>query len=289
MYNFRQIEAHWVMDPFYNDHTAYGSALAMFIPILIGFSFSSYVSKNARIASIIMMLLYIFAIILSYTRAAWLSLFVSLIVYLILLFKIKLRVIAMSILGLGLIFFTFHNDINIMFNRNKQGSTTDYIKHLKSMYNVSTDPSNRERLNRWHCAIKMFREKPIFGWGPGTYQFKYAPFQVKKEKTIISTNTGLKGNAHNEYLGPLSESGMLGFISILLIVFSTIYTAIRVYKTTKIGEKKLLSLIILLGLITYFTHGLINNFLDTDKASAPFWGFIAAITILDITLKDESI
>ncbi len=37
----------------------------------------------------------------------------------------------------------------------------------------------------------------------------------------------------------------------------------------------------LLGLITYFAHGFLNNFLDTDKLSVPFWGFIAIIVALE--------
>jgi hypothetical protein len=43
-----------------------------------------------------------------------------------------------------------------------------------------------------------------------------------------------------------------------------------------------MSLAILLGLITYFVHGTMNNFLDTDKASVPFWGFIAILVALDL-------
>jgi hypothetical protein len=39
---------------------------------------------------------------------------------------------------------------------------------------------------------------------------------------------------------------------------------------------------IYLGLMTYFIHGVLNNYLDTDKASAPFWGFIALLVVLDI-------
>ena len=37
-----------------------------------------------------------------------------------------------------------------------------------------------------------------------------------------------------------------------------------------------------LGLITYMSHGVLNNFLDTDKLSVPFWGFVAVIVALDI-------
>lgn len=37
-----------------------------------------------------------------------------------------------------------------------------------------------------------------------------------------------------------------------------------------------------LGLFTYFVHGVLNNYLDTDKASAPFWGFIAVLVAVDL-------
>src|SRR6185369_12904865 len=35
-YGFTEKTAHWVMYPFYNDHTAYAAAIAMFFPIMIG-------------------------------------------------------------------------------------------------------------------------------------------------------------------------------------------------------------------------------------------------------------
>ena len=37
-----------------------------------------------------------------------------------------------------------------------------------------------------------------------------------------------------------------------------------------------------IGLITYFIHGLFNNFLDMDKAAIPLWFFVAVIVYIDI-------
>jgi len=127
----------------------------------------------------------------------------------------------------------------------------------------------------------MFKEKPIFGWGPGTYMFQYAPFQLTSEKTLISTNMSDLGNAHSEYLGPLSESGIFGMISFLAIVITTIITGLRAYKFSKKREEKVIILTLLLGLCTYYFHGLLNNFLDTDKASALFWGFTAMLIFFE--------
>ena len=120
------------------------------------------------------------------------------------------------------------------------------------------------------------------GWGPGTYQFEYAPFQRSKEKTIISTNLGDHGNAHSEYIGPLSESGLPGLISIIFILVTVIYTGLKVYKKASNSQTRLIALSATLGLITYFVHGTMNNFLNTDKASVPFWGLVSVIVALDM-------
>ena len=125
-------------------------------------------------------------------------------------------------------------------------------------------------------------DRPFWGWGPGTYQFLYAPYQRSKERTIISTNAGDLGNAHSEYIGPLAESGVFGMISILLIFSFAVYTGLKVYKNAANNEIKLISLSIVIGLISYFVHGFLNNFLDTDKASVPIWGFMAILVALDL-------
>ena len=113
--------------------------------------------------------------------------------------------------------------------KNESESSGKFSEHIESMANITSDASNTERINRWKCAYRMFKEKPIFGWGPGTYVFQYAPFQFSYDRTIISTNFGDLGNAHSEYLGPLSESGLLGMISFMLVVFMAFRTGYKVF------------------------------------------------------------
>jgi O-antigen ligase len=163
------------------------------------------------------------------------------------------------------------------------------MEHVKSISNVATDVSNLERLNRWSCAWRMFKQKPVFGWGPGTYMFQYAPFQLEREKTEISTNAANLGNAHSEYIGPLAESGILGTISFLAIVIYTILTGLRNWARVQDRKIRILSIALLLGLFTYYLHGLLNNFLDTDKASALFWAFTAAVVAIDVYHRESSI
>ena len=286
LWAFDEQAAHWVMDPFYNDHTAYGAAISMFVLVFAGFLFDRQYNRTQKLFAAILFVILVAGLYFSYSRAAWISVVVALGVALILLLKIKFRWVFLMLALLIVAFFYFQNEILWSLEKNKQDSSANFVEHVESISNITSDASNLERINRWQSAIRMFEQRPFWGWGPGTYQFIYAPFQKTQNKTIISTNAGDKGTAHSEYIGPLSESGVLGLLSFLAIVFMVGYTAVKVYKRSNKREIKLLTLIYFLGLITYFIHGALNNFLDTDKCSIPFWSFTAIIVALDIYHKD---
>jgi len=222
------------------------------------------------------------AIILSLSRAAWISLIAAALILIVVLLRIRFHTL---VIALALIFVLFYNQLGEMayqMGKNKHQSSANISEHVQSISNITNDDSNLERMNRWSCAWRMFLKKPVFGWGPGTYMFQYAPFQVVREKTMISTNMADKGNAHSDYLGPLSESRLFGMLSFLAIVVITLITGFNTYWKLKEKKHQILMLSVILGLITYYIHGVLNNFLDTDKASAPFWGFTAIIVALDI-------
>ena len=190
--------------------------------------------------------------------------------------KVKLRSIVLVLVVMLAAFFTFQDDVLWRLERNTTDSSGDLTEHVQSIINIKSDASNLERINRWDAAIAMFKERPLFGWGPGTYQFQYAPFQMSYNKTIISTNFGTGGNAHSEYLGLLSEAGVLGLLGFLLIITFALYTAFGVLKKKSLTvEERNIATACLVGLITYIFHGVLNNFLDMDKIAALFWGYMA--------------
>jgi O-antigen ligase len=281
-FNFNDKAADWVVSPFYNDHTAYGAALAMFIPVCFSFLFLKELSFPLKIYSLCLFVAFMIAIVLSFARAGWLSLVIALGILATLFLKIKFRTILLSLAVFGTLFFFFQTEVLIALGRNNTDAEGGFSNNIESVSNISTDASNLERLNRWSCAIRMWEDKPVFGWGPGTYMFKYAPYQLSKDKTIISTNFGTNGNAHSEYLGPLSEQGVLGLIIVLLLLFYTTSLGYRLVYSIKDKETRILTIGVFLGIMTYFVHGFLNNFLDTDKLSLPFWGFLAVLVVIDL-------
>lgn len=278
-----QQAAHFVVQPFYKDHTSYGAVLAMILPVLIGMLISyKKLDQRLRFLFILLIIYFTAAILFSYTRAAWLSLIGAFGVWIIIKLRIRLHFV---LLGALIVFgglFSMRSEILMKLEKNRQASSGNLTEHVQSMSNIRNDESNLERINRWSSAIRMFKEKPVFGWGPGTYMFKYAPYQLSQQKTSISTNTGSLGNAHSEYLGPLAESGLLGMLSFLIIIFTTLVTGFRVIYNAERRFIRIMAISLVLGLITYYIHGIMNNFLDTDKASVLFWGFTAMLVSMDI-------
>lgn len=275
-YHFHHKIADWIVTPFYNDHTAYGAALALFIPVTISLFI---IEKNILIKPILLALimLLLVAVILAYARAAWISIVVALFVFITLLLKIRFQTLLIAFIFILITIFSFSEELLILLGKNKTDSEGSIYQNIISSYNIKNDASNLERINRWNCAIRMFQDKPIFGFGPGTYQFFYAPYQLSREKTIISTNFGTGGNSHSEYLGPLSEEGLPGLIIVLILVLTVTSFGYKLCYSTFDKDLKILVYGVFLGLITYFVHGFFNNFLDTDKLSLPFWGFIAIL------------
>jgi O-antigen ligase len=276
------------MHPYYNDHTAYGAAIALLLPLQIGFFFLPNTSKLTKLLYTVFLCLLLVGLYFSYCRAAWLSLIVVLFVFIILKLRIK---ISWIVVGLGLLIFFFYNfsdQILYRMERNSQDSSNNIEKHIQSISNISTDASNVERLNRWVSAFGMIEERPLMGWGPGTYQFIYAAYQKPQYRTIITTSFGDGGNAHSEFIGPTAETGFVGLATVLAVMITTLYTGITSYIRSKRKDLRIISLAATLALISYYFHGLMNNFLDTDKLSLPFWATVAVILMVDVVRAEES-
>ncbi len=281
---FDQKQAHGACAPFFIDHTSYGATIAFLIPMVLGLTFI----VKTRVKQLLFAFLTIFflvALVFSYSRAAWLSIFVAGIIWFIWFIRIKFSIVLAGFIITLVLFFAFQFETKQWLNSNTTDSSGNLKEHLNSALNVSTDASNLERINRWNAAIRMFEERPFFGWGPGTYMFCYAPFQRSYERTIISTNQGTGGNAHSEYLGLLAEAGVIGSLSYVVILLIVFYRGFYTSRKVKDRNSRILIIGALLGLATYTVHGFLNDFLDSDKIATPFWCFIAFIVAMDIRYK----
>ena len=281
-FGFEKDAGHWVMKPFYKDHTSYGAVLAMVIPPMVSLLTWRRFSAFMRVILVGALVILVVGMVYSYTRAAWVSLAAVGALWGIMKLGFRLR----TLLSVGVVVLGFawvaQDALLVQLQRNEQDSSDDLSEHVESISNVSSDASNLERLNRWNAALALFAERPLVGWGGGTYQFVYAPFQRSEDRTIISTNNADGGNAHSEYLGPLAEQGLLGLIFAVGMLGFCLHLGFKLQRQLIDREQRALAMGIFLGLMTYFVHGVLNNYLDTDKASALYWGFFALLVAWNI-------
>jgi putative inorganic carbon (HCO3(-)) transporter len=176
-------------------------------------------------------------------------------------------------------------------NDNDSGNKqSDIVEHTLSAANINTDISNRERLNRWVSGLMMFREKPLTGFGPGTYQFAYILYQKAEFMTRLSVtdpyripdNSG--GTAHSEYILALSEMGIPGIIAWIVLISGVVTMVVR--KSLKNPDRGLW-VSGFAALSTYFFHAGFNNFLNTDKFAFLFWGLIAWMCVLSMNNQSD--
>lgn len=165
--------------------------------------------KATRLAATVLMIFVATAMILSQTRMAVLSALAGFMVVSLLEPRARRWAIP-ALLAVATIGFFWEIIPN--------GGRT--LQSLLSPY----DPSNPQqaRWALWDTALRMFRDHPVLGVGPGGYhrQFTaYFPGSLDNETSW--------GSAHNLYLHQLAERGALGALALLALCAALFSRAVR--------------------------------------------------------------
>jgi putative inorganic carbon (HCO3(-)) transporter len=319
---FNRTGAGFACHPFYNDHTIFSASIAFVLPVFLALSFFTKtldVPNKQKLPIYLTSIILLIGFYFSFSRAGWVSATVSSALFILILSGLRFKGIIFLFLSIILILAVFHKPVFNFLKQNKTDSTVTnagLYEHIFSLTNISSDVSNKERLNRWDCSLSMGKEKPWLGFGLGTYQFKYLDYQETEKMTYISRQKPLKpgfgtfywysnamglvqekdytyfqgggGTAHSEYFLELAEGGVISFLLFVALLFAALYIGIKSYINSKNKSIKILVLVILLSLITYFTHGLFNNFLDDCKLAFLFWTSLAALTAIDLFNSEKT-
>ena len=252
-YHFRADQALLAPMPFFPENTLYAATVGM---VVLGLN-----KERAWL-----MLFFLIGLFCSFCRAAWLSVAMTGIVGLLLVFREKWRLFAF----VGMAFFT----ATFLF----KGQIFD---------GMAKDVSMLERLNRYACALRMAHDRPWTGFGPGTFQFQYIPYQRPEEMTRISATEpvlerspatyGRGGGAHSEYLQALAEAGWPGLLLWLALTAAVLWAGFNSFFREKTKERQWFALALTLSLLTLFLHGLVNNMLHDGRVAALVWGQVGLL------------
>ncbi len=298
-YGFRPDQSNLAPMPFFADHTVYAAVLAAGCwKLEIGnwklegpnprFPISQFPNFQFPISNSLLLV----GLYFSFCRAAWLSAVLAGVLGGLLVFWAYRRWLALAAgVAVGLLFFQWGK----IADPATDGNARDLSRQLRSLANVTTDASNLERLNRYSCALRMTADRPVLGFGPGTFQFQYLAYQRPEEMTRISvtqpitdrnpSNYGRGGGAHSEYLQALAEAGLPGFLLWIGLVAASLAAGIRAFFRTENTAVRGQMLAVTMSLTTFFVHGLFNNFLHDGRVAALIWGQVALLAGFNFSEK----
>lgn len=254
---------------------------AISFPIAVVLLFGDFDKKIKNILKVFIIIIFI-GIILSNSRAAYISLIISIS---FILFNLKRRLFNYVLIGLfllALIFFVIPplNEFLTLFLRLQDGI------------------SYREYL--WKLSLDIINDNWVFGVGPGAFgqvMFKYFPVMLDSWQGVVFKNlfdvTNAGNVSHNFYLGFFAELGMLGLItSILLpiIFFRIAVQTIRWYKKIRNNYYFLTLGITSVGLGLFVRANLdnvsiiTNGYITTDL---PFWIVFSILIFIFLQSKKE--
>lgn len=265
-YQFRVDQALLAPMPFFPENTLYAAVVAMVVTA-VQFSTQSVQFPNFKTAQVLLLWVGLF---FSFSRAAWVSALLAGGLFLLICFRKKWRLFALAGLLLSISGFLLRGQILDRMTKE-----------------IEKDVSTLERLNRYACALRMAKERPLTGFGPGTFQFQYLPFQKEEEMTRISARAqvgerspdtyGRGGGAHSEYFQALAENGWPGLALWLTLAVAVLWIGFNSFFREKTTEYQWFALVLTLSLLTFFLHGLVNNMLHDGRVAALVWGQIAVL------------
>jgi putative inorganic carbon (hco3(-)) transporter len=127
-----------------------------------------------------------------------------------------------------------------------------------------TELSGGIRLSIDRDAIQMFRDKPVFGWGLGTFPVIYPQYRTFYTNFFVN-------EAHNDYLQLLCEMGLLGFGTMLWLVIVLYRSALRKIRNWTSDVSGAVTLACILGCTGILVHSLLDFNLQIPANAALFY------------------
>lgn len=226
--------------------------LEFMMPLAFGlfWTVKSYAKKAVFLGAMALMVL---CLIFTFSRGGWIAFALSIVVFGILKDR---RVLLLGILfGLVSVFFLPHS----------------IIERLQSVGSLS-DTSNAYRTFIWASTLNMIKDFWYSGVGLGVNAFE------KMYNAIYISEGVYAFHSHNLYLEILAETGILGMLAFLGVVFSTFKNGITALINTDDALIKTIVSSLMGGMAAFIFHGISENSFYNFKIVFMFWFTISLVS-----------
>lgn len=288
LYGFSFGDIHRVLAPFQRNHVNYAALLALLFPWIFLIRYEYPKGSFIRKILTILIPIWLVAIYLSYTRAAYGAIIIAFAAGMLVRWKILMPFVYSSVLVtlLGAYWLTNNNKyLDFAPNYDRTISHTEFDNLLEATVKLE-DISTMERLYRWVAGAHMSVKEPWLGFGPGSFVHHYKAYTIKGFRTYVSNNKE-KSGIHSYFLMVLVEQGFPGLFIFGLFVVIVLKTGQQVVNATNAPYPSWIPMAALTSFIVILSFLTINDLVETDKIGSFFFIFIAILVNTDIYLLDK--
>lgn len=282
-YGFSFRDVHRVLHPFQRNHVNYAATLALFFP-MVWLAVGWYRRGSTRWWLLVGAIgILVGAIYLSYTRAAYVAIMMAFGAYLVIRLRLMKVVLfgglLAALLGVG---YMIQDNTYLDYAPNYDRTVTHYeFDNLLEATAKGEDISTMERVYRWIAGFHMFKDKPVFGYGPGNFVNFYRPYTVTSFTTYVSDNEEQSG-IHSYYLLVLVEQGIPGLLIFLALSFYALIRGEQIYHRHPDPNRRRIVLMVVLSTVVIDAFLIINDLVETDKVGAFFFLAMAILVNQDL-------
>ncbi len=197
--------------------------LSAFLCILLPLSihkFHNSSSKKLTIYYLLFTIIFFLCLLFTKSKSGIIAAVICLGIYLILNFKKFPKLLGTMYLVLFTLSLTISNPVKDLVFRNELK-----IENSKIDNSLNITPSKDIRKIVWSGAIRLWQKYPVLGTGPETFAYTYYSVRPATHN-LTSEWEFLYNKVHNEYLNYLANTGILGLLSYLPLIFSSSYLLI---------------------------------------------------------------
>ena len=145
------------------------------------------------------------------------------------------------------------------------------MERLTRLLNPIADAGTTGRIAIVKDSLKMIAQRPLLGWGLGTFPYVYPSFRS------FSTNFWVN-EAHNDFVQLLVECGIAGFALGVTFLFLMCRTAIRHARHWRRDSRSSMVLAAFVGCMGLLVHSLFDFNLQIPANAAFFFALAALAT-----------
>lgn len=201
----------------FGNHESIGSFLLLLLPVALSFALNRDVDDKARLGGQVVSLVVGAGLLLARTRAAWIGAAAALVTLSVLYAVARPALLRRSqargrvdrfsyLFPLALVALGFGTLIVM-------GNVLPLVSQRAATFaRIRDDSSLADRLHRWRSAARMTAERPVTGWGLGTWPPLQGRWTHQGDDTgeVLQNGTGHQNLAHNFWVQWASETGATG-------------------------------------------------------------------------------